>query len=746
MAIPTISLAMIVKNERKNLPRLFESVRGCFDEIHITDTGSTDGTIEWLKECGSVTAECEVFVHHFSWVNSFAQARNYSFSHCKTDYIMWMDGDDALSNREGFINWRNNVMQFSDVYFATYNYALDSQNKPVISFLRERVFRRSINPTWKYDLHEGVQTPPGCSVDYATAWTIDHHRDAADIAADKSRNLDILKKMEEAGQLDSRMQFYYGKELYEQGHPVLAIKYFDMAIAAREIEFHDKLLAYQYASYSAAASADQLHPDLGDKKVELYNQALNYCIDGFKLDPNRAELHTSAGDVCLKLGDLIRAIPFYAAAKKCFNKKQNGSPYEGAIYSFVDSYGLNPTLQLAKIYFNLGKLDDAKAEAQEAILKYDSKEASDIMLQILRMEELTRIDNNQAEVEDIVFTCPPQGAYEFDEELYKSKGMGGSETALIEMARELKMLTGRPVKVFAPRKEHLVCESGVEYIPNLHLNEYFSKFKPRIHIAWRHNIEITRAKTYLWCHDLITPSVEVKQNFYKIMCLTPFHRDYVMGKQGVTKDKIWITRNGINPEKFRKVKLNGKNPNKLVWMSSPDRGLERAMHVCDEVKKQHPDIELHVYYGLENLYKYGLGDLADRLKSMMAERPYVKYHGFTEQNKMYQEVSDAVCWVHPCNFIETSCITAMEMLALGVYPVTRALGALKDTLGTAAKRGHASLLDHDCVTEREIKIYADEVSSVLKNTKWENVVFDLGRHSWNAIAHEWVEEFGIEHH
>jgi len=89
---------------------------------------------------------------------------------------------------------------------------------------------------------------------------------------------------------------------------------------------------------------------------------------------------------------------------------------------------------------------------------------------------------------------------------------------------------------------------------------------------------------------------------------------------------------------------------------------------------------------VENLYKYGLKDLADKLKSMMASRPFVKYHGFTEQNKMYRDVADAVIWLHPCNFIESYCITALEMLALGIYPVTRRLGALQTTLADAEKK------------------------------------------------------------
>ena len=129
MASPTIALCMIVKNEVKNLPQLFASIEGCFDEIHITDTGSNDGTVEWLKEKGEAIAKAPVFVHHFTWVNSFAKARNYSFSHATTDYIYWQDGDDCLSDKDAFIQWKKYALEFSDCFFATYHYALDKEDR-----------------------------------------------------------------------------------------------------------------------------------------------------------------------------------------------------------------------------------------------------------------------------------------------------------------------------------------------------------------------------------------------------------------------------------------------------------------------------------------------------------------------------------------------------------------------------------------------------------------------------------------
>ena len=736
MSFPTITLAVIAKNEEKNINRLLDSVEGCFDEIVFIDTGSTDKTRQIAVDRG-----CSVY--DFVWVNSFCKARNFAFSKATCDYIAWFDLDDCLSDKEAFIQWKKYAMEHADCWFNTYNYALDKDKKPIISFVRERVFKRSLNPTWEFDLHEGVIVKEEWSKDYATAWTVNHMRDQEDIVADKSRNITILEELRDRGELGTRLKFYYGKELYENGDPQAAIKAFKVALKCEDLAFHDKLLAYQYGSYSAFQAAQQMKPEFRNEIMNFLGMALDFAIEGIKLDPTRAEFYCSAGDIYLFQGLIPKALGFYGAAKSCINPKEVSGAYEGAVYSFVDCYGITPRLQLAKCYFNIGKIDEAIKEAQDCFDLFKNKEAQDIVDECLRIKQLVTLDNNQVQTEDIVITCPPQSAYPFDEEIYKTKGLGGSETALVQMARHLKALTGRAVKVFNMREENLIADSGVEYISNKHVNEYMSKNLPYMHIAWRHNIKLTNAKTYLWCHDLVTGTVEHTQNFDKIICLSEFHKNYVMAKQKVNPEKIFVSRNGITATKFE-FERKTKNENKIVWMSSPDRGLERTILIMDKAREiLGKDLELHVYYGLENLYKYGLGAMAEKLKEMMAARPWIVYHGFTEQSKMYHEVSDAVIWLHCCNFIETFCITALEMLELGIYPVTRKLGALANTLADAETKGQCTMLDHDCVTPEQFDKYTEAFINAYANKAWEKVSLDIEKHDWETVAKEWVEEMHL---
>ena len=93
---PTLSLAMIVKNEAEHLEQCLSTARPHVDEIVIVDTGSTDGTQEIAQRYADVFDEIE-------WPDSFSVARNHSFDLASGDYIMWLDGDEHIADDE---QWR----------------------------------------------------------------------------------------------------------------------------------------------------------------------------------------------------------------------------------------------------------------------------------------------------------------------------------------------------------------------------------------------------------------------------------------------------------------------------------------------------------------------------------------------------------------------------------------------------------------------------------------------------------------
>jgi len=112
MDMALISLAMIVKNEEAILVHCLESVKSLVDEMIIVDTGSTDKTIDIARGFGAR-------VYHFKWCDSFATARNESLKHCKGDWALILDADEAIDTLDHEKIKNACLRPFADAYELT---------------------------------------------------------------------------------------------------------------------------------------------------------------------------------------------------------------------------------------------------------------------------------------------------------------------------------------------------------------------------------------------------------------------------------------------------------------------------------------------------------------------------------------------------------------------------------------------------------------------------------------------------
>lgn len=741
MGRPSLALCLIVKNEVKNLPVLMASVKDCFDEIHITDTGSEDGTIELITQWhhkNANPANTDIYLHGFKWVNDFSAARNYSFSHPETDYLMWLDADDVLNGRENFIAFRDVAMSSANVWMATYRYALDPSGKSLCSFARERVINRKIRHEWKYFVHEGLMVfkddGSPMEADYASSWTVDHMRTEEDLKKDARRNLSLFETRKDS--LDSRMQYYYGKELFENKQAKEGYEWLMKAVQSQDLAIHDRILGIQYAA-QAAIQCDQ------------YEVAVQLCHQGLQLTPNRAEFYCLIADSYLKKKELINAVPFLHAARNC-TTYGNDAKIVGPVFAHEDAYGHYPSNQLSRVYLHLGDTDRALRTARETQERFKSKESEALLSEMTKsLEALTPSVSALSTSEDIWITCHPEGFYEWDEEIAKERGIGGSETAVVEMAREIHIQTGRKVMVFNNRQTMRDC-NGVVYLPASEISKFSSTVLPSVHIAWRHNMRLTPARTFVWCHDLGFPGIENHQNYEKVFALSNFHKEYLRGMYGVPNDRIWVTRNGIKASRHEEagsqLVLKGtfeKDKGKVVFVSSPDRGLKEAMLVMDQVRLEMPEATLHAYYGFDNLLKAGRRDIVKELEAMILDRPWVNYHGNIQQDALRDELRRAEVWLYPTWFKETFCISALEAVLCRVYPVVRKLGALPDTLAGLS----CDLIDLPCETKEQRAVYAERVVMAIKEEKWQGISYETTnphKLSWASVASDWIEYLGLK--
>ncbi len=180
----TISLCMIVKNEEDVIERCLKCAKEIADEIIIVDTGSTDSTVE-------IASRYTNQIYYFDWVDDFSKARNYSFSKATKDYIMWLDADDIILEKDlmQFKLLKNTLEPSIDMVMMKYNVAFDENNNPTLTYYRERLVSRKKNHQWISPIHEVIS--PSGNIIYSDI-AISHKKLHP---SDKFRNLKIFNKM-----------------------------------------------------------------------------------------------------------------------------------------------------------------------------------------------------------------------------------------------------------------------------------------------------------------------------------------------------------------------------------------------------------------------------------------------------------------------------------------------------------------------------------------------------------------------
>jgi glycosyltransferase involved in cell wall biosynthesis len=87
--MPSLGLAMIVKDGARTLRNCIASLAAVTDQIVIADTGSSDGSSQLARDLGAEVLDVP-------WQDNFAQARNAAVRALSTDWVLIMDDDEEL--------------------------------------------------------------------------------------------------------------------------------------------------------------------------------------------------------------------------------------------------------------------------------------------------------------------------------------------------------------------------------------------------------------------------------------------------------------------------------------------------------------------------------------------------------------------------------------------------------------------------------------------------------------------------
>lgn len=284
----------------------------------------------------------------------------------------------------------------------------------------------------------------------------------------------------------------------------------------------------------------------------------------------------------------------------------------------------------------------------------------------------------------------------------EERGLGGSESAVICMARELADL-GMDVKVFNN------CEQEGVY-DNVWYHD-LSRLDTEIHTCdvfigsrtcvpfYETRYERLRKSAklkILWMHDTFCGDDHIVENLVtsgaidEIFTLSDFHTTYISNcwhggnrrNFEVLKNKIWMTRNGINIHPYD-VDMKNKDPNLFIYNASVSKGMKPLLNsIWPAIRNNIPSAKLLIIGGYykwdpekEDVYEKDVKDLYD----VHHGKNGVEFTGIIPQYEIAKHLAKASLFLYPGAFPETFGISTLESLAYNTPLVTTRFGALEET-------------------------------------------------------------------
>ena len=321
----TLSLAIIVKDDAKGLDRCLNSVKDVLDEIIIVDTGSTDNTKE-------VAYKYTDKVYDFEWIDDFAAARNFSFSKCTKDYILWLDSDDEVK-KEDCDKIRNLDYTDKDMIVCDYVYSHDEHDRGIDIVPRERIIKRSLSLKWVGEIHECIILTNNY---YRSDIKIHHYK----TKGNSDRNLRMLERIIKKNPNDARNTYYLGKEYYGFGEIDKAIEMLEHHVNKTTGWYEYRYKAFYYLAIC------YMHKKNNEKFLDsIYNS--------LRVEGHWAEPYNLLGMYFFGINQYHRAIQWFKFCLEIDRPKNLLDSYISDYYDFL------PCLQLCVCYFRIGNIEES---------------------------------------------------------------------------------------------------------------------------------------------------------------------------------------------------------------------------------------------------------------------------------------------------------------------------------------------------------------------------------------------------
>lgn len=800
-----LELCMIVKNAGPQFEETLRHNLPLFDHWTIFDTGSTDNTKEIIHRISSELHvpgrlhEENISMEKFHFGNARNKSLDLAGTFCK--FIVTLDDTYRIDK-----NIRNFMKQIrGDQYADSYSIFIKSND---MQYNSNRIIKSESNLRYMYRIHEVITDKKNVNIMVPEQYAImDHRFDYMETRTMNRKKHDIDWLFEEVmnDPFEPRNYYYLGQTYNLLQDYEKAFFYFmkraDFSNSGFIQERYDALFeATRIANF-------QLHKPWNEC-FELYTQVSN-------IDSTRPESYYFIGIHYLTIeNDKQKAFTYLKKAFECGVPIKAQYSLRPTLYHYFIPYYLTTICYECNEYalgqktaeyfltnymqYNMNTSESNKINNHElgSFLNTTNAQLIESWYNIFKkINENAHISLSKNPIvihKPIMVFVADGGFKEWCGSTILKEGVGGSETYIIEMARNIQKQGKYEVYVFCKSPVEMEIFEGVHYLPLLKYGEFikthyvsiciisrFSEYIPLSIQGWTENI-------YVVLHDLLPSGciIPKHEKLKQIYCLTEWHVSYFTNAFPMLKDitthfyygidqSLFHIHDNNNNNMIEGIQENQKKPYSFIYSSFPNRGLLPLLQMWKSIYAIQPLSTLQIFCNLDGewvnqFYSEQIKQIKNILNAFKKEDPTHCYgitlHNWVSKSTLANAWKKSDIWFYPCIFMETFCLTALESASTKTFVITNGLASLENTVkdrglilpgdplseewqSNAIKQIEPFLSENPTTQTQEFKKQCIDKNSEWSSTlSWENQAIKLQNELEKHIDYEYKEQFyGIRH-
>jgi GR25 family glycosyltransferase involved in LPS biosynthesis/predicted O-methyltransferase YrrM len=745
-----INLCIMVKNGGNLFVEMLSKNIHLIDRWTILDTGSTDDTVNVIKNL--LVGKKKGTLYEEPFIN-FRDSRNRCLelagTVCKYN-IMLDDTYVVEGDLRGFLNEIRGD-QFGDSYSLT----IKSHD---VEYISNRITKTANKLRYIYTMHEVIQDKDNTNVRVPDNRAIinDLNNDYMQNRSNSRKEYDLkcLYEMLEEYPDDPRHLFYLG-QTYKM------LENFEKAAEYYYKRAFFKVNGFEQEKFDALFEFTRISIYQLKKPWRDFEKYYQLCIEW---QPTRPEGNYFLGIHYFLEGILNVAFDHFKKAHQIgYPSHQQYSLKPTINYVFIPYYLSSLCYQFKDYKLGLEVcslyLQKNKPEQQYYSLIMDWYKIYDML------NKLPAIKPYPQTFDKHIFCIVADGGFtKWSGSNILTSGVGGSETWVIEMARYISQLSNFEVIVFCNCEEEEIFEQ-VKYIKLERYLQVISEIKIKHCIISRFSEYIPATinghveNIYLILHDLQLSGnvIPIHPKVKNIFCLTEWHKQHFLETFPQFSQITHSLHYGIDFNNFLDKQTNKgilsrtlcKIPYSFIYSSFANRGLSVVLKMWPKIVTRYPQATLNIFTDVNNkwandFYPEELEEIRKTLKLYKELYPIsVINHGWVSKKMLADHWKQSAIWLYPCKFKETFCLTAMEAAITKTLAITNDLAALQDTVGSRGIviPGDASLQEWQDAAFSKICDVLDNPGSKLTSQLIDQNYNWALKHSWKDRAADLLTNF-----